>query len=222
MNRRKAIVFIFLACVLLAGVFVARMEKESNKKKGLDQKSFVAVLENGDASALSRDSDDDGLKDWEEILAGTDPHNPDTNDNGISDGMETRIRARGAEDIGAGIVNDEPLLPPIGATKDKVSVVFPPKPVLFGASFSQETPKSVTITLTGTGFTEKNIVRAGFQNFYDAPSLDGTRLTVVFSPNIPENKPGVVSELPFAVYVDNKNGLSNPLLFTLINGDVAK
>ena len=56
-------------------------------------------------------------------------------------------------------------------------------------------------------------MRAGFQNFYDVPSENGTSITVVFAPNIPENKPGVVSNLPFAIYVDNKNGLSNPPFF---------
>ena len=34
------------------------------------------------------DSDGDGVKDWEEILLGTDPNNPDTNNDGIPDGDE--------------------------------------------------------------------------------------------------------------------------------------
>jgi len=35
-----------------------------------------------------KDSDKDGLKDWEEEIFGTDPSNPDTNGNGITDGEE--------------------------------------------------------------------------------------------------------------------------------------
>ncbi len=35
-----------------------------------------------------RDSDNDGLRDWEETLIGTDPNNPDSNGDGISDGDE--------------------------------------------------------------------------------------------------------------------------------------
>ena len=34
------------------------------------------------------DSDNDGLKDWEEVLWGTDPHNPDTDGDGTPDGAE--------------------------------------------------------------------------------------------------------------------------------------
>ncbi len=35
--------------------------------------------------ALALDSDNDGLKDWEELLAGTDPKNPDSDGDGVSD-----------------------------------------------------------------------------------------------------------------------------------------
>ena len=34
------------------------------------------------------DSDNDGLRDWEETLWGTDPHNPDTDGDGVLDGAE--------------------------------------------------------------------------------------------------------------------------------------
>lgn len=37
---------------------------------------------------LSRDSDEDGLKDWEEIFYKTDPQNPDTDGDGTLDGVE--------------------------------------------------------------------------------------------------------------------------------------
>lgn len=42
-------------------------------------------LESGDYSA---DTDNDGVRDWEEILLGTDPENPDSNGDGVSDGEE--------------------------------------------------------------------------------------------------------------------------------------
>lgn len=38
-----------------------------------------------------KDTDGDGLKDWEEILWGTDPNNPDTDGDGMGDGEEISI-----------------------------------------------------------------------------------------------------------------------------------
>lgn len=49
--------------------------------------------------ALALDSDNDGLKDWEELIAGTDPKNPDTNGDGISD-LETVKKIRSQKEMG--------------------------------------------------------------------------------------------------------------------------
>lgn len=46
------------------------------------------VLVVGDA--VEKDTDGDGLHDWEEGLWGTDPNNPDTDGNGVSDGQQIR------------------------------------------------------------------------------------------------------------------------------------
>jgi hypothetical protein len=43
---------------------------------------------------LTLDSDGDGLYDWEEVLWGMDPFNPDTTGNGILDGQEVSARRR--------------------------------------------------------------------------------------------------------------------------------
>ncbi len=40
----------------------------------------------------ARDQDGDGLLDWEELVAGTDPTNPDTNSDGISDAADKKTR----------------------------------------------------------------------------------------------------------------------------------
>jgi len=45
---------------------------------------------------LTKDSDNDGLMDWEEELVGTDPHNPDTDGNGVKDGEEKLALNEGA------------------------------------------------------------------------------------------------------------------------------
>ncbi len=48
-------------------------------------------IENKRQEFMALDSDDDGLKDWEEILWKTDPNNPDTDGDGTSDGEEVRL-----------------------------------------------------------------------------------------------------------------------------------
>lgn len=47
---------------------------------------------------INRDSDGDGLYDWEEALWGTDSENPDSNGNGIKDGDEVRKNQNTKED----------------------------------------------------------------------------------------------------------------------------
>ncbi|PCI29806.1 hypothetical protein COB52_02145 [Candidatus Kaiserbacteria bacterium] len=53
-----------------------------------------AVLEENE---YTLDTDNDGVRDWQEILLGTDPNNPDTNGDGISDGEE--IEALAIEEV---------------------------------------------------------------------------------------------------------------------------
>ena len=231
MDKKRTIAIFFLAgALIMAGVWVFAVGGESSDKKTAHITAGIRIKNADIPGDFSKDSDGDGLRDWEEELAGMDPRNPDTNGNGVSDGDEAMVvapagagapfgaPAPAGEEYAGDITQGENPPQSTSTVKANPFAGLPPKPVLFRAEFSQETPKSVTIMLKGTGFTEKNTVRAGFQNFYDVPSENGTSITVVFAPNIPENKPGVVSNLPFAIYVDNKNGLSNPLLFTLVNG----
>jgi len=53
-----------------------------------------------------RDSDNDGLADWEEILWNTDPNNPDTDGDGVEDGEE-RAAGRNPTQPGAGLLANE-------------------------------------------------------------------------------------------------------------------
>ena len=45
-----------------------------------------------------KDSDNDGVYDWEEALFGTDPHNPDTDGDGISDSEEIAVTRKSYEE----------------------------------------------------------------------------------------------------------------------------
>jgi len=59
-----------------------------------DSSSFVETAEvtNLTLSFIEQDSDNDGLKDWEESLWGTDVNNPDSDGDGTSDGDEVAIK----------------------------------------------------------------------------------------------------------------------------------
>ncbi len=54
------------------------------------QKAEQIKMEEERKQAIALDSDGDGLKDWEELLAGTDPKNPDTDGDGIPDNEEVQ------------------------------------------------------------------------------------------------------------------------------------
>lgn len=55
--------------------------------------------------AIAKDSDSDGLKDWEELLAGTDPKNADTDGDGISD-FDSVKTARENKSLNTASLND--------------------------------------------------------------------------------------------------------------------
>lgn len=75
------------AAVIVAGVWYAtsRDTTNQNNEEVIGVSSEDQVIE---AGTFERDSDNDGLKDWEEALWETDPSNPDTDSDGASDGEE--------------------------------------------------------------------------------------------------------------------------------------
>ena len=85
------VIILLLVVIFIPSNKNIRIETERSK----DLKNTVV------SSALTReiaekDTDGDGLKDWEENLWGTDPNNPDTDGDGISDGDEAEIKTRQA------------------------------------------------------------------------------------------------------------------------------
>ena len=79
-------VLIILGLIFL--IIYSRSKKITfNKNKnnsGLTTGSEGIIL----SDLIEKDTDEDGLKDWEEVLWGTDPQNKDTNGDGILDGIE--------------------------------------------------------------------------------------------------------------------------------------
>lgn len=70
----------------------------------VDQDEFASETP---SDMLLLDSDNDGLYDWEEILWGTDPVNPDTNGDGVLDGQEITARRKALQEESGQIDTNE-------------------------------------------------------------------------------------------------------------------
>jgi hypothetical protein len=87
--RARNIILILVAIFLVTGAFAFAEYRNNQIKKVVYDATTVTP---GETVALPEiqveDSDNDNLKDWEEVLLGTDPRNPDTDKDGTSDGKE--------------------------------------------------------------------------------------------------------------------------------------
>jgi hypothetical protein len=75
------LVLVILGSVIYAAIIMSRKEIYTAK---------TAELNVVESAALAKDSDNDGLKDWEEQLWKTDPENPDTDGDATQDGLEIK------------------------------------------------------------------------------------------------------------------------------------
>lgn len=83
---KKIILATIIILLVLGGWFLVFKDKSS---KDYENKiSLLSSLTN--SKEMNKDSDNDGLKDWEEALWKTDPENPDTDNDGTSDGEEVK------------------------------------------------------------------------------------------------------------------------------------
>lgn len=84
----RKIVPVFIVCLVVLGSLFALLEYK-NSGKTINNESVLSVTDQKLIDSIAnKDTDNDGLKDWEEALWQTDPNNPDTNANGIKDGAE--------------------------------------------------------------------------------------------------------------------------------------
>jgi len=85
-SKELVIVFIVVAIFVALVAFFTILQPKPDQTPTLDA-SADAISEILIAAA-DQDSDNDGLKDWEESLRGTSPNNPDSDGDGTSDGEE--------------------------------------------------------------------------------------------------------------------------------------
>lgn len=85
--KKRLPILIILATIALGGWLLYREYKNRGEEIVPAPISPAAAL---GSAALVLDSDGDGLKDWEEELWHTDPHNSDTDGDGTSDGTEVK------------------------------------------------------------------------------------------------------------------------------------
>lgn len=84
----RGLILIILALALVSGgiYFAATREKKTTVYAAPSEESVAKA-----AAILTKDADNDGLKDWEEELWETDPKNPDTDSDKTLDGEEIRL-----------------------------------------------------------------------------------------------------------------------------------
>lgn len=92
-----------LASIAIVGSAFALKYTDFFQEKGADQTSLI-IESRATKQAFEKDTDNDGLKDWEEGLYGTDPKNPDTRGKGLGDAKEIESeRASSTSAVGVGV-----------------------------------------------------------------------------------------------------------------------
>lgn len=147
LTRKISAVFI-----LLIGGFTALMifvpetpeSKMQRKLEGMvpmtnEEKALVSQKLN----ELSRDTDEDGLKDWEEIIYRTDPQNSDTDGDETNDGDEIK-NGRNPIAKGPNDKNPEPRTDSLGSEEDPEEIISKN----FTLSFLRDMSNTVTPYLT--------------------------------------------------------------------------
>lgn len=86
--RSRNLTLIVGAVLIVAGAFFLAEYRNKQVKKVVYNSIIATSTETLSAELQNIDSDADGLKDWEEVLLGTDPDNADTDGDKTTDGKE--------------------------------------------------------------------------------------------------------------------------------------
>ncbi len=88
---RPRTILLFVVALVFLGSAVVGISRIGKKETVTADRSAEREAVGKAAQILAKDGDGDGLKDWEEGLWGTDPNNPDTDEDGTQDGAEIRL-----------------------------------------------------------------------------------------------------------------------------------
>lgn len=114
----------------------------------------------------TEDSDDDGLTDYEEIYTyKTDPLEPDTDGDGVLDGVETRVEL-------------DPLNPATHGTPDaeyQVKMVYSADDSIFDYFNSEDSPYRMSVEVEGTAMAvaSVHVSKSGYSNVMESESVLG-------------------------------------------------
>ena len=148
----RKIVPVLIACLIIIGGLFALLEYK-NQAKTINNEGVISVADQKLIDSIAtKDTDGDGLKDWEEALWQTAPNNPDTDGDGAKDGAEI---AAGRDPLKKG--PDDQLTLESASTTPKIT-----KPLTASNQFSRDLfTRYVTLKQTGSGDP------ADFENYSD-------------------------------------------------------
>ena len=188
----KNVILILSAIFIVAGAFILAERRNSQTEKVVYTAEISTVTDTIPYQFQNEDSDKDGLKDWEEILLGTNPHNPDTDGDGTSDGKESASGrnplVKGPKDtstVSSSILTSENLSPTDKLARDFFARYMELKQV--GLSQDQQSQqelvnqvlKSGTIITTPKIYNLKNILTIP-DNSMEAVKKYGNEIGAVF------------------------------------------
>jgi hypothetical protein len=201
-GNKTSLIALSLLFLLVGGALVVAFTGDliRTSEAELPLGAIEYAREKATAAAITQDSDNDGLKDWEETLWGTDPHNPDTDGDGTPDGEEVDAGRNptvpGPEDM-LDLENGElPNQTPVEdmTATEKVAAVFFKEYVALRQSGELADPSAQselvsnlvkqfeTATWTNPGYGEKDVL-VGPLHGKDAARSYGNLVAIAFAQN---------------------------------------
>lgn len=170
---KKILIALAILIVGIGALALYGYKKNSNTNytSSSNQNPFTVATSSIDTPTSQIDSDHDGLPDWEEALYGTDPHNPDTDGDGTSDGKEIALGrnplVKGPKDFLA--VKDNP----VATSTDKENLTVTDT---FARDFFA---KYIALQQSGTKVTSDNAdqIAGDYLNSATLPSISAKQYT---------------------------------------------